>query len=233
MYRDFGWMLAEAILNGVLANWLLFAILGLIILVALAARVHQERRLSRSGIYDIDRMDGETFEKRLEILFRQLGFKVERTPYRGDYGADLVLVKDGVKTVVQAKRYKKNVGVAAVQQAVAAKGKYDCSAAMVVTNSSYTQQAQTLAAANNVELWDRLRLIKTLLSVQPQSDASPPIQELVVSPESLLASPAVCARCGKTVSEKVRQYCLAHQGHYGGQVYCYEHQRRVSSPTRS
>jgi HJR/Mrr/RecB family endonuclease len=34
------------------------------------------------------------------------GIKVERTRYIGDYGADLVTTNNGVKTVIQAKRYK-------------------------------------------------------------------------------------------------------------------------------
>ncbi len=40
----------------------------------------------------------------------------ELTPETGDYGADLVLSKDGRKIVVQAKRWKNVVGIEAVQQ---------------------------------------------------------------------------------------------------------------------
>ena len=35
----------------------------------------------------------------------------------------------------------------------------------------------------------------------------------------------ICALCGKPVSEKAMQYCLAHQERFGGKIYCYEHQR--------
>ena len=37
---------------------------------------------------------------------------------------------------------------------------------MVVTNRRYTRPARNLAAANNVELWDRDRLAKALRAVQ-------------------------------------------------------------------
>ncbi len=114
-------------------------------------------------------MSGKTFEKYLEVLFEKLGYRVERTRYIGDYGADLVTAKDGVKTVIQAKRYKGKAGVKAIQEAVAAKGYYDCQKAMVITNSFFTQQAIVLARRNQVELWDRDELVAALLSVKEKS----------------------------------------------------------------
>lgn len=45
-----------------------------------------------------------------------MGFKVQRTAATGDFGADLLIKKDGRMIAVQAKRYNKSVGVEAVQQ---------------------------------------------------------------------------------------------------------------------
>jgi restriction system protein len=145
--------------------WLLVAALGAIRgLVWLA----EQRRIARSGITQIDAMDGHTFERRMELLFRDLGYRVERTRTHGDYGADLVVEKNGERSVIQAKRWNKRVGVKAVQEAVAAKPMYRCEKACVVTNSYFTDQAKTLARANAVELWDRDRLMAALLAAQPQ-----------------------------------------------------------------
>ncbi|WP_394795085.1 restriction endonuclease [Armatimonas sp.] len=108
-------------------------------------------------------MDGKTFEERLALLFTGQGYTVELTPYRGDWGADLIIRRDQTKTVVQAKRYKQSVGVRAVQEAFAAKAKYKCSEAMVVTNSTFTKQAIELARANKVTLMDREQLVAQLL----------------------------------------------------------------------
>lgn len=149
-----------------LAWWPLWLGLGLLLAVRLAVLLYQERRLARSGIREVDGMDGIRFEQYLTLLFRQLGYTVQRTPPHGDFGADLILVKDGVRTAVQAKRYAKNVGVKAVQEVVAAQTMYRCNAAMVVTNSGYTQQASTLARSNNVVLWDRDQLITAMLKTQ-------------------------------------------------------------------
>jgi len=154
------------------AMWWLWLVLGAVALAKLGHRVYENRRLVRSGIYDVDLMDGRTFERYLSILFQRLGYKVERTRYRGDYGADLILRRDGKRIVVQAKRWKKSVGVKAVQEAVASKGYYNADAAMVVANQAFTQQARILARANRVELWDRDRLVKETLS-HPVGHASP------------------------------------------------------------
>lgn len=40
-------------------------------------------------------MDGKTFEGFLGTLFRRLGYRVENTRYRGDYGADLIVSREG------------------------------------------------------------------------------------------------------------------------------------------
>jgi restriction system protein len=179
-------------------------------------------------------MDGATFERYLQTLFRRHGYRVEHFgATRGDYGGDLLIEKNGTRTLVQAKRYSKNVGLAAVQQAVTAKAMYECTQAMVVTNSGYTQQARKLAAANTVQLVAREELVRMILRT-PKAPAEP------ATPDTIMAEPAdaaaaepdkaglagpICARCGVTVSEKVRAYSLAHSDRFGGLVYCYEHQR--------
>jgi restriction system protein len=155
-------ILIDGLLRGLVLIWPVVAIVGVLVTLPVVVRIFRYRRLARSGIKDIDRFGGKTFEEYLAVLFKRLGYKVERTKFAGDYGGDLVLRKDGVRTVVQAKRYTKSVGVRAVQEVVAAKGYYDCAQSMVVSNSSYTKQARELASKNNVELWDRDMLIRQL-----------------------------------------------------------------------
>ena len=205
----------------------------------------KRKRLAASGIADIDTMDGKAFEEYLEVLFGKLDYQVRRTQYVGDYGADLIIEGGGVKTVVQAKRYAKTVGIQAVQEAVAAKGMYGCMEAMVVTNSTFTRAAEQLARANRVALWDRDRLVETILRVQgeagavPQAPASlqpppalqppapqPPAPQLPLPDPRAGVAPR-CRTCGVRVSERVLQYCRAHSHWYGGAVYCFEHQKVI------
>ncbi|WP_199624637.1 restriction endonuclease [Paenibacillus alkalitolerans] len=91
-------------------------------------------------------MDGRQFEHYLGILFKNHGYQVNVTKAAGDYGADLVITKDGKKTVVQAKRYSKNVSLKAIQEAVAAKAHYGAVDAWVVTNSQFTEPAKSSPA---------------------------------------------------------------------------------------
>ena len=148
-----------------------FLILLLILAVRITLTILTTRRLARADLPEIDRMDGRDFEAKLALLFRQKGYQVETTPYVGDWGADLIIANNGRRAVVQAKRWKKQVSPRAVQEAVAAKAKYGCQDAMVVTNSYFTPGAKELARVNHVELWDRERLARELSSVASSSNA--------------------------------------------------------------
>lgn len=110
-----------------------------------------------SSLSKIDKMNGYEFEEYLFHLFKESGYKVKRTPKSGDYGVDLVLINpdNKEKIAVQAKRYKKKVGVSAIQQVVGGMKYYGCEEAIVVTNSFFTQPAIDLALINGVELIDR------------------------------------------------------------------------------
>lgn len=222
-------------------TWPIWAILGLMLLVKLVFKLYKMNRLSKSGIAELDKLNGEDFEKYLALLFRKLGYHVKRTPYQGDYGADLVLEKDGVKTVVQAKRHTRSVGVKAIQEAVAAKEYYKCNKAMVVTNSYYSQQAQKLAKANHVELWDRDQIMNTLLAIKNQAPlavepaaANTNMATVELTSNSQTSSAAICETCKKPVSSQVSNYCASHPALFSGKIYCYEHQkiiRRQAAPT--
>lgn len=236
--------------------WPLWALLGVIALGRVAVYAWKVRRLSRAGMFEIDRMSGHDFEAKLALMFRSLGYRAEIVGSNGgDYGGDLVVSKDGTRTVVQAKCWKKNVGVKAIQEAVAAKAMYRAEEAMVVTNSRFTKQAHELARKNRVKLWGRDELVVALLTGQkskndatvdeelthePSPEPSSPAPSTVMSETTILAerapsavaspSGAFCARCGDPVSVKVRDYCLADPTRFGGLVYCFEDQRAFKRP---
>jgi restriction system protein len=163
-----GFALDYPLLVSLLARiWWFFALFLILGITWVAIKFYQHQRLANSGIFEIDHMTGEQFEQRLQILFTNLGYKAQRTnnsKSRPDYGADLVIEKDGIKTVVQAKRWRGWVGEDAVRQAYSAMNYYKCTQAMVVTNSNFSQMAWQLAKSNNVKLWNRNHLINVLLT---------------------------------------------------------------------
>ncbi|MGG6899126.1 restriction endonuclease, partial [Rhizobium sp. BR 315] len=134
-------------------------ILVFIIFILFLLNRKKINRLKNSGISDIDQMDGFQFEYYLNELFKSNGYTSQVTKSRGDYGADLILKRDGEVIAVQAKRHSKPVGLKAIQEITAAKGFYRANKAWVVTNNSFTKQAINLASSLDVKLIGREELI--------------------------------------------------------------------------
>ena len=136
-----------------------------LISASLVVNILERNRLRKSGMLEVDQMSGKKFEEYLQVLLETRGFNAKITPASGDYGADLVLKKNGTKIVVQAKRYKKNVGIRAVQEIVSARRHYKADECWVITNSDFTEQAKRLALSNDVRLINRRELMNWMLEV--------------------------------------------------------------------
>ena len=138
------------------------------------AALKKKNCLFDSSMHEIDIMDGEEFEKYLELGFRKLGYAVKLTPKSKDYGADLILYKNGVTIAVQAKREERPVGISAVQQITSAIKHYNADKGMVITNNYFTSYAYNLARSNEIQLWDRNKLIAFIRvinsNVPPEND---------------------------------------------------------------
>ena len=129
-------------------------------------------------ILQVDLMDGLTFESWLHDLFQELGYKVEQTKASHDFGADLVLSRDGVRTVVQAKRYDSSqaVGISAVEEVLGSMGYYKADRAMVVTNQYLSASAQRLAAQHDVAIMNRGDLVRAITEVANKRATDLPAQ---------------------------------------------------------
>ena len=108
-----------------------------------------------------DLIDVQTFEVRgspidyesycCELL-RSVGWRARLTQASGDQGADIIATKEDLKLVVQCKLYSRPVGNGAVQEASAARVHEGADYAAVVTNSTFTRAARSLAASNEIAL---------------------------------------------------------------------------------
>lgn len=114
-------------------------------------------------IKKIDRMLGKEFELFSLRLLERFGYWGYQTADSGDYGADLIVFKDGLKIVVQTKRYSKSVGIKAIQEVLGAVKYYNADKALVITNSRFTKQAEALAAKSDVHLLDRSKLFDLIV----------------------------------------------------------------------
>jgi restriction system protein len=150
----------------IMSVWYIYAFAILALGVWIGYKIYRLRKLSKAGIYEVDKMSGTDFEMFLSSLFSKLGYRVEHTGKIGDWGSDLIIEQDGVKIAVQAKRYQGNVGPDAVREVNTVMKPRNCTLGMVVTNSFYTQEAKMLAKSNNIALWDRNDLVNNILKAQ-------------------------------------------------------------------
>lgn len=124
------------------------------------------RRTRALRLVDIDAMDGIEFEHYVRALLEHRGFRAGVTPCSDDRGVDIVAVRDDFRCAVQVKRHRGLVSRHAVSDAVAGMKHYDCNAAMVVTNSTFTDSARALAASNDCLLVDREVLAEWMAGYQ-------------------------------------------------------------------
>jgi len=194
-----GWGMYELTTSWFVAGLAAGAVITGYIIIVLSIKKKREERLKRSGIAEIDKMDGRQFEKYLGHLFEAHGYGVKVTQAAGDFGADLVIAKADKKIVVQAKRYNSNVGIKAVQEAQTSIAHYGATEAWVVSNSDYTAAAYTLAKSNGVRLINRPQLIEMILvlnrpvvSAMSEPIVDQPLVEVKVEEHNDLE----CERCG-------------------------------------
>lgn len=113
-------------------------------------------------IEKIDCMNGKEFESFIATLFQRKGFKVSQTPLSGDFGIDVIIENSFIKIGIQTKCYNDKVSNSAVQEAVTGIKHYNLDKAMVITNNYFQPSAIALAKDNNVNLWDRDKLLQEI-----------------------------------------------------------------------
>jgi restriction system protein len=113
---------------------------------------HKYRELRLSNI---DEMSGLEFENYLKQVLAHKGYCVEKTPASGDLGVDLIAERGHSRLAIQVKRYQGKVSRTAVSDAVAGMHHYGCNRSMVITNSSFSPGARSLAESTQCILVDR------------------------------------------------------------------------------
>ncbi len=122
-----------------------------------------KRNLKNVSIDAIDALKGYDFELFISTLLQSFGFTTFTTSKSGDKGADIIAKNKSITIAIQAKLYYNNkVGTHAVQEIYTAREYYKCGIAMLITNSSFTNQAIDIAKRLNVLIIDRDELINLM-----------------------------------------------------------------------
>lgn len=138
--------------------WYVFIAIGIMLVLVLISSKTENRNKPKPvlKIEDTDGMKGQAFEYWCATLLRMVGYEdVTVTPGSGDQGVDVVAVKEGFRYAIQCKRYSSKLGNTPVQEVYAGKEMYNCTVAMVMTNSYFTDGAILLANKTGVILLDR------------------------------------------------------------------------------
>jgi restriction system protein len=146
------------LLAGVLGHRLWVAVAGAAAGLVLAVVLSAEAIRRPTNMTAIDAMTGVEFEDYVAARFRRAGWQVDFTKATGDYGVDLIAVKDGTSVAVQCKRYGNSGGVGAVQQVVSGARHHDCTKSIVVSNQEFTAAAKQLAYTHGCQLIGRTTL---------------------------------------------------------------------------
>lgn len=99
-------------------------------------------------------LDGLGFEKVVAEIYRDNGYEADVTKASGDFGVDVIAVKDGIRYAIQCKYYSSKLNGKPIQEVVAGAVKWGCQRYVVVTNNEFTNPAKELAVANGVQLVD-------------------------------------------------------------------------------
>jgi restriction system protein len=165
---------------------------------------------SADALEQVDALSWREFEELVQKLYEGVGYECRYVGGKRDHGADIIARKRNEVLAIQVKHRcdgRRWIGERAVQAVVTALPLYKCTRGVVVTNSTYAPGVKRVASAHKVALRDRDWLSRELSSY--------------------------CVLCGARVSPRVRNWCVDRPNEFGGNVYCFDHQRRFADVLRT
>ena len=154
-------------------------VLPLVFIAGAGVSILKSKRRSKlldhqSSLETIRSMSWQEFELLVGEAFKRKGFEVKENGGGGaDGGIDLILNKNGKKSIVQCKRWKTfSIGVPLIRElygVMTAERANDC---IFVSSGNYTAEARLFAEGKPIWLIDGSELLDLVSSVQVQSHIS-------------------------------------------------------------
>ena len=156
----------------------------------------------QSGIESIRDMSWQDFELLVGEAFRRKGFAVIENGGGGaDGGIDLVLTKNGKKSIVQCKRWKTfSIGVPLIRELYGVMTSERANDCIFVSSGNYTAEARLFAEDKPIWLIDGSQLLEMVAGVQVQPNIKKPSsyqRPVATSPDCPLGGSAMIKRTAR------------------------------------
>lgn len=192
--------------------WIVLLVCWMAALFSFLRARHRRRLLdTRTTLESLAAGGWRQFELLVGEAFRRQGYSVEETGLGGaDGGIDLILRKDGRRTLVQCKQWKRQqVGVNVVREMYGLLAHHQAHAVKIACIGSYTKDAARFAQGKPMELIDGERLLEMIQAAKRYGVARPS-PELGIEPVLVPAIDAApqapaCRRCGSDVVQRTNR----------------------------
>lgn len=173
-----------------------FAVISILsALFALKRRSLVDRQTSLESLRSTPWKD---FEFMVGEAFRREGYQVEETLGGGpDGGVDLVLRRNGTRSLVQCKQWRQqSVGVQVVREQFGILAAEGAAESIIVTSGTFTDDARDFASGKPIRLVDGPALLRLVKSVQKSTSTNPVAAKSESENVRSEAAPA-CPQCGE------------------------------------
>jgi len=212
-----GGMLAQGIVqhsDSTLAPlaWIVLIVCWIAALFSFLGARHRRRLLdTRTTLESLAVGGWRQFELLVGEAFRRQGYSVEETGLGGaDGGIDLILRKDGRRTLVQCKQWKRQqVGVSVVREMYGLLAHHQAHAVKIVCIGSYTKDAARFAQGKPIELIGGERLLEMIQAAQRGGGAVTSskhnIEHAPVPAIDAAAQSPTCRQCGNALVQRTNR----------------------------
>lgn len=189
--------------------WILLAVFSIGALVSFVERRKRSHLFAtRTDLAAIRELDWREFEMLIGEAFRQRGYRVTESGLGGpDGGVDLVLHRNGKKTLVQCKHWRnRQIPVATIREMFGLLQHYGADSVSVICTGTFSEDARRFAVGKPIDLIGDDRLVQ--LIQQGRGLSSEPVPAATPSGPSTsnTASVQPCGACGsKLVVRKNRR----------------------------
>ncbi|WP_295911709.1 restriction endonuclease [uncultured Xanthomonas sp.] len=193
--------------------WILLLLCWIAALASFLKARHRRRLLdTRTTLESLAAGGWHQFERLVGEAFHRQGYAVEETGLGGaDGGIDLILRKDGRRTIVQCKQWKRQqVGVCVVREMYGLLAHHQADAVKIVCVGSFTSDATQFAQGKLLELIGAENLLRMIQATQrvsaAQSYAKSQIEPDLVK-MGVTANPTapICHRWGSAMVRRINR----------------------------